>query len=148
LPNSTIPCFINIVTPERIADFVLKLDSNGQTILENYYEQEYSVIPTVASNCFGDYELYYSKENPQIGIDILKNGLEHAKNKNIVAEDLGYIFRDENRLQEAIDAFLLSEQFGPSTEYTFYELQQLFEALGQPDKQAEYLQKYKEHGGI
>jgi hypothetical protein len=27
-------------------------------------------------------------------------------------------------------------------------LQQLFEALGQPDKQAEYLQKYKEHGGI
>jgi len=148
LPSSTIDCFINIVTPERIADFVIKLDSTGKAILENYYEQENSVISTVASDCFGDYELFYSKENPQIGIDILKNGLEIAKNKNIVAEDLGYILRDENRIQEAIDAFLISEQFGPSSEYTFYELGQLFETLGQTDKQLEYEKKYKDNGGI
>ena len=148
LPNSTIDCFINIVTPERIADFVIKLDSTGKAILENFYEQENSVISAVASDCFGDYELFYSKENPQIGIDILKNGLEIAKNKNIVAEDLGYILRDENRTQEAIDAFLISEQFGPSSEYTFYELGQLFETLGQTDKQLEYEKKYKDNGGI
>lgn len=147
-PNSTIDCFINISTPERIADFVLKLNSDGQTIIENIYEQENTVIATIASECTGDYELYYSKENPQLGIDILKSGLEIAKNKNVVAEDLGYILRDENRTQEAIDAFLLSEQFGPSTEYTFYELGQLFETLGQTDKQLEYEKKYKDNGGL
>ena len=148
LPNSTIDCFINISTPERIADFVVKLDSNGQTILEDFNEQENSVIPTVPSDCYGDYELYYSKENPQIGIDILKSGLEIAKNKNVVAEDLGYILRDENRIQEAIEAFLVSEQFGPSSEFTFYELGQLFETLGQTNKQLEYEKKYKDNGGL
>jgi hypothetical protein len=129
LPNSRIDCFLNISTPERIADFVVKLDSTGQTILEDFNNQENSIIPTVPSDCYGDYELYYSKENPQIGIQILKSGLEIAKNKNVVSEDLGYILRDENRTQEAIDAFLISEQFGPSSEYIFLELGQLFEIL-------------------
>jgi tetratricopeptide (TPR) repeat protein len=148
LPNSTIDCFINITTPERIADFVVKLNSNGQTIIENYYEQENSVIPTIASDCFGDYELYYSKENPQIGIDILKSGLTKATNKNIVAEDLGYILRDEGRIEEAIEAFKISEEYEPSSEYTYWELSGLYEQLGQVDKQIEYIQKYKDNGGI
>jgi tetratricopeptide (TPR) repeat protein len=148
LPNLTIDCFINISTPERIADFVLKLNSDGQTIIENIDRQENTVIPAIASECFGVYELYYSKENPQLGIDILKNGLEIAKNKNVVAEDLGYILRDENRIQEAIDAFLISEQFSPSTEFTFYELGQLYQTLGQTEKQLEYEKKYKNNGGL
>jgi tetratricopeptide (TPR) repeat protein len=148
LPKSTVDCFINISTPERIADFVLKLNSDGQTKIEYIYEQENSVISAVASDCFGDYELFYSKENPQLGIDILQNSLEIAKNKNIVAEDLGYILRDENRIQEAVDAFVISERFGPSTEFTFYELGQLYESLGQTDKQLEYEKKYKDNGGL
>jgi tetratricopeptide (TPR) repeat protein len=148
LPNSTIDCFINITTPERIADFVVKLDSNGQTVIENFYEQVNSVIPTIASDCFGDYELYYSKENPQIGIDILKCGLTKATNKNIVAEDLGYILSDEGRIEEAIEAFKISEENEPSSEYTYWELAGLYEQLGQIDKQLEYIKKYKDNGGI
>ena len=62
LPNSRIDCFLNISTPERIADFVVKLDSTGQTILEDFNNQENSIIPTVPSDCYGDYELYYSKD--------------------------------------------------------------------------------------
>lgn len=146
--NEKTDCYIGIMTPERIAEIVIKQNSNGQTTVENIYEQERSIIPSVASECFGDYELFYAKENPQIGIDILKNGLTIATNKNVVAEDLGYILSDEGRIEEAIEAFKISEENGPSSEYTFWELAGLYEQLGQMDKQSEYRQKYKDNGGI
>lgn len=146
--NEKIDCYIGIMTPERIAEIIIKQNSNGQTTVENIYEQERSIIPSVASECFGDYELFYAKENPQIGIDILKNGLTIATNKNVVAEDLGYILSDEGRIEEAIEAFKISEENGPSSEYTFWELAGLYEQLGQIDKHTEYKQKYKDNGGI
>ena len=142
--NEKTDCYIGIMTPERIAEIVIKQGSNGQTKVESIYEQVKSIIPSIASECFGDYELYYSKENSQIGIDILKSGLTIATNKNVVAEDLGYILRDEGRIEEAIEAFKISEENGPSSEYTFWELAGLYEELGQTDKQKEYKQKYKE----
>ena len=146
--NEKTDCYIGIMTPERIAEIVIKQGSNGQTKVESIYEQVKSIIPSIASECFGDYELYYSKENSQIGIDILKSGLTIATNKNVVAEDLGYILRDEGRIEEAIEAFKISEENGPSSEYTFWELAGHYEQLGQTDKQKEYKQKYKESGGI
>ena len=146
--NEKTDCYIGIMTPERIAEIVIKQGSNGQTKVESIYDQVKSIIPSIASECFGDYELYYSKENSQIGIDILKSGLTLATNKNVVAEDLGYILRDEGRIEEAIEAFKISEENGPSSEYTFLELAGLYEQLGQLDKQTEYRQKYKDNGGI
>ena len=146
--NEKTDCYSGIMTPERIAEIVIKQGSNGQTKVESIYEQVKSIIPSIASECFGDYELYYSKENPQVGIDILKSGLTIATNKNVVAEDLGYILRDEGRIEEAIEAFKISEENGPSSEYTFWELAGLYEQLGQIDKQTEYRQKYKDNGGI
>ena len=146
--NEKTDCYIGIMTPERIAEIVIKQGSNGQTKVESIYDQVKSIIPSIASECFGDYELYYSKENSQIGIDILKSGLTIATNKNVVAEDLGYILRDEGRIEEAIEAFKISEENGPSSEYTFWELAGLYEQLGQLDKQTEYRQKYKDNGGI
>ena len=146
--NEKTDCYIGIMTPERIAEIVIKQGSNGQTKVESIYDQVKSIIPSIASECFGDYELYYSKENSQIGIDILKSGLTLATNKNVVAEDLGYILRDEGRIEEAIEAFKISEENGPSSEYTFWELAGLYEELGQIDKQTEYRQKYKDNGGI
>jgi len=146
--DKTVDCFLNIVTPERIADFVIKLDKNNKAIVENFSDQENSVIPVVASDCFGDYELFYAKENPQFGIDILKDGLTKSLTKNVIAEDLGYILRDEERTEEAIEAFLISEQNEPSSEYIYGELAQLYGQLGQLDKQLEYEKKYKENGGI
>ena len=102
--NEKTDCYIGIMTPERIEEIVIKQGSNGQTKVESIYDQVKSIIPSIASECFGDYELYYSKENSQIGIDILKSGLTIATNKNVVAEDLGYILRDEGRIEEAIEA--------------------------------------------
>ena len=146
--NEKTNCYIGIMTPERIAEIVIKQDSNGQTKVESIYDQEKTIIPSIASECFGDYELFYSKENPQIGIDILKSGLTIATNKNVVAEDLGYILRDEGRIEEAVEAFKISEENGSSSEYTFWELAGLYEQLGQEDKQKEYERKYKDNGGI
>jgi hypothetical protein len=144
--DDTLDCYIEIVTPERIAGTVIKKDSKGQVVSENIYDQKQSVIPAVASECFGDYNLYYSKENPEIGIEILKSGLHKAKNKNIVSQDLGYIFRDENRITEAIEAFKISEEFGPSSEYIFFELSQLYGQLGLDDKRGEYENKFRKGG--
>ena len=146
--NGKTDCYIGVMTPERIAEVVIKQNSNGQTEIESIYDQEKSIIPAIASDCFGDYELFYSKENPQLGIDILKSAITKATNKNVVAEDLGYILRDEGRVEEAIEAFKISEENGPSSEYTFLELAGLYEQLGQLDKQTEYRQKYKDNGGI
>ena len=146
--GNTTDCYIGIATPERIADVVVKRDTKGQTVVENTYEQKYKVIPAIASDCFGDYELYYARENPQIGIDILKNGLTIATNINIVAEDLGYILRDERRIEEAIEAFKISENYGPATEFTYWELAGLYAESGQIEKQIEYKQKYNDNGGI
>ncbi|MBC3539245.1 hypothetical protein ACFSC6_07800 [Rufibacter sediminis] len=147
--DRTIDCFIGIMTPERIAETVIKKNKDGHAaVAESIYEQENSVIPAVASNCFGDYTLYYSKENPQIGIDILIGGLYNATNKNTVAEDLGYILRDENRVEEAIEAFKISEEVGPSSEYVYLELSRLYKRLGMTKKQSEYERKFKKKGGI
>jgi tetratricopeptide (TPR) repeat protein len=146
--NMTTDCYIGVVTPERIAEKVIKRNANGQTNAESIYDQEQTIIPAVASDCFGVYELYYAKENPQIGIDILKDGLTKATNKNVVAEDLGYILRDEGRIEEAIEAFKISEKYKPSSEYIYLELSNLYKELGQADEELKYKQKFKDKGGI
>jgi tetratricopeptide (TPR) repeat protein len=146
--DSNYDCYIGIMTPERIAETVVKRKPSGQIVAESIYDQDQTIIPAVASDCFGDYELFYAKENPQIGIDVLKNGLTKATNKNIVAEDLGYILRDENRIEEAIEAFKISEQIGPSSEYVYLELSRLYRDIGQTDNELKYKQKFKDNGGI
>lgn len=146
--NNTTDCYVGIMTPERIAEVIIKQNSSGQVMTESIYDQQNTVIPAVASDCFGNYELYYAKENPQHGIDILKRGLIKAKNKSVVAEDLGYILRDEGRVEEAIEAFKISEENEPSSEYIFAELAGLYERLRDMEKQTEYRQKYKDSGGI
>ncbi|MDX2304212.1 MAG: hypothetical protein NW226_15520 [Microscillaceae bacterium] len=136
------------MTPERIAETVVKREPNGQVLAESIYDQKQSIIPTVASDCFGDYELFYAKENPQIGVDILRDRQPKAINKNVVAEDLGSILRDENRIEEAIEAFIISEQTGPSSEYVYFELSRLYRDIGQTDNELKYKQKFKDNGGV
>jgi tetratricopeptide (TPR) repeat protein len=146
--DNTSECYIGIMTPERIAETVVKREPSGQIVAQSIYDQEQTVIPVVASDCFGDYELFYAKENPQIGIGVLKDGIEKATNKNVVAEDLGYILRDEERIEEAIEAFKISEENGPSSEYIYLELSRLYRDIGQTDNELKYKQKFKENGGI
>ena len=149
--DNAIDCFIDMTTTERITDYVFTIHDDkivGELLYDYSRKHQNSIIPAIASDCFGIYELYYAKENPQIGIDILTDGLAKSLTKNVVAEDLAYILRDENRIEEAIEAFLISEQNKPSSEYIYLELSQLYGQLGQFDKQLEYERKYKENGGI
>jgi len=146
--DKTSDCYLGIMTPERIAETVVKRKPSGQIVAESIYDQEQTIIPAVASDCFGVYELFYAKENPQIGIDVLKDGLTKATNKNVVAEDLGYILRDEERFREAIEAFKISEQVGTSSEYIYLELSRLYRDIGQTDNELKYKQKFKDNGGI
>jgi tetratricopeptide (TPR) repeat protein len=144
--NKTENCFIDIDIPERISEFIFRIIEN-ELVIDSIYEKNIQTIPAMASECHGDYELYYVKENPQPGIDILRNGLAIAKHKNVIAEDLGYILRDEERFEEAIQAFKISEKFGPSSEYTYWELSYIYGELGQTEEETHYMQKFIENGG-
>lgn len=140
--GKVIKCFINLTMPERIYDFVFFIEEN--VIIKKYpYEMEGDVVCAVPSEIYGNYEMYYSKKNPKIGIDILKNGLSKTQNKGAIAEDLGYILRDENMQKEAIEAFLIAEKNTPSSEYIYHELGQLYEAVGDKNKAQYYYDKAK-----
>lgn len=54
----------------------------------------------------------------------------HAKNKAPIAQDLGYICRDEGRVREAIEAFSIAIKTGPSSEFIFLERADLLEKAG------------------
>lgn len=144
--DTILNCFLGVMTPERIAETVVKVGTFGNVVAESLYDQKFETIPAVASECYGNYELYYAKSKPQIGVDILSKGLGKAINKSVVAMDLGYILRDEGRIEEALKAFLLSEKFGPTSEYTFLEISRLYKRLDQVDKELEYQQKFKKAG--
>lgn len=141
-------CFIDVHIPERISEIVIRQDHRQDTFVESIYDSENSVIPAVASEAYGEYDLYYAQENPEVGLDILKKGFEIAENKSVIAEDLGYILRDENRLEEAVEAFKTAEKLGPNNEYVYLELSYLYADLGNEELEQAYYQKYKDNGGI
>jgi tetratricopeptide (TPR) repeat protein len=135
-------CFVDVCIPERISEFAFRNKNNNFTI-ENIIEHNLQTIPAVASDQFGDYELYYCRENPEIGLEVLKKGLASSHLKNVIAEDLGYILRDENRIEEAIEMFKVSEAYGASSEYTYWELADLYVALNLKKEELEYREKFK-----
>ena len=140
--GKVIKCFINLIMPERIFDFVFFIKED--IIIKKFpYEIEGDIICAVPSEIYGNYEMYYSKNNPEIGIDILKDGLSKTQNKSAIAEDLGYILRDENMQKEAMEAFLVAEKNTPSSEYIYHELGQLYESVGDKNKAQYYYDKAK-----
>ncbi len=131
-------CFINISLPERIVDFVIFMTDKGLDFKQLYELTGQDVIPAIASEAYGVYELYYSKNNPNVGIEILKQGLSLSNEPSVIAEDLGYILRDENRFQEAIEAFLISEKHGVTNNYIYQEIRDLYIQLNNMEKANEY----------
>ena len=147
MPNAVVDCYIYVMMPERIAETVFKKDAKGKTVAEPLYESPYSVIPAVASEGFGAYYLYRADENPQIGIDILSEGLGKAKNKWVVASDLGYLLRDEGRIEEAIESFRIVEEYGENFGGHIYaELSQLYEKAENKEEHLRYRKLYENSG--
>ena len=135
-------CYMDMITPERVSEhIIIGLD---KPIVNRYYRlKNIDVLPLVASDCFGLYELYYSKINPLVGINILKAGLSISKEKSSIAEDLGYIYQDEKKYNEALAAFLISEENGPSSSYVYWEIESIYRQKGMLDLAKVYKEKFE-----
>ena len=140
-------CYLDLTMPERISEEVFLLRDNEIIRQPNYKTGE--VVPAVAIEGFGVYELFYSRINPEIGIQVLREGLKNAGQKVPIAEDLAYILRDEDRHSEAIEAFTIvieneDSQYGMPNEFTFSERARLYEILGDFEKASADLRKSEE----
>ncbi|MCG6146561.1 MULTISPECIES: tetratricopeptide repeat protein [Leptospira] len=137
--------YLSISTPERIIDdvFYKSLLSIKKKYISNF--KKVDIIPRLASLCFGSYELYYSKNDPQVGINILTEAM-HYSNSPIIAEDLGYILRDEKRFIEAISAFEKSIINTPSSEFIYYELSELYKENGDLKNFEKFKKLFKKYG--
>jgi tetratricopeptide (TPR) repeat protein len=112
---------------------------------QSYELENKDIIPAVASDCFGLYELYYSKISPESGLKVLKDGLKLSKQKSVIAEDIGYILRDEGRLEEALEYFIISTNHEPSSEHIYGEIEDIYRAQGNEEKANEYKTKFENY---
>ena len=144
LPDKTIQdCYIDVYLPERISDYAYFL--RGNTVEKGYHQEfDGEIICAVPIDCFGVYELFYSRALPDVGIDILKCGLAASENKTFIAEDLGYIFRDEGRFAEAADMFQISASSQPSSYFIYGELASCYDAIGEKEKAQKYQVMFNE----
>jgi hypothetical protein len=144
LPDGTTrECYIDMNLPERISDYAFFVDK-GAFRFGYWHDFPGQFIPSTALDCFGVYELFYSRARPDLGIDILKRGLAIAKRKGYIAEDLGYILRDEGQLREAIDMFKISIEEGPSSYFIYTEVAGAYADLGDTANEIKYREMYNE----
>jgi tetratricopeptide (TPR) repeat protein len=149
LPDDTIrDCYMDINLPERISDHAFFVE-DGALRFGYHHEFPGQVLPAAALDCSGVYDLFYAKQRPELGIDILKRGLAIAKRKRYIAEDLGYIFRDERRFREAAEMFKIAVEEGPSSYFIYGELAAAYAELGDEANQKKYSAMFKraETGG-
>jgi len=130
-------CYMDVSFPERINDYAYFVGGNQ---LDYGETRQYpgKIIPAIALDCFGRYDMFYVKAAPQIGVDVLTRGLALSTRKRYVAQDLGYIFRDEKRYREAAEMFELVVGEEDPSEFIFDELAQLYEKIGDVGRQAKY----------
>ena len=138
LPDKTIQdCYIDVFLPERISDYAYFL--RGNAVAKGYHHEfDGEIICAVPINCFGVYELFYSRALPDVGIDILKRGLAASEPNTVIAEDLGYILRDEGRFAEAAEMFQISANNQPSSYFIYGELASCYDAIGETEKSQKY----------
>jgi tetratricopeptide (TPR) repeat protein len=130
-------CFIDMCLPERISSYVYYVE--GREIRRGYKRKlKEKIIPAIAIDCHGDYDLFYSKSVPELGIEILKRGLAASARKYNIARDLGYIFRDEKRYREAAEMFQIVVDEGPPSVFMYAELAQAYEKIGHVEQQKKY----------
>ena len=84
-------CFMDLSLPDRLPEFVIKLIDN-KIIETPIYTEKNSVIPAIASEQSGNPELYFAKENPAVGIEVLKHGKLINPNSDAIKDDLAYIY--------------------------------------------------------
>jgi tetratricopeptide (TPR) repeat protein len=133
-------CYMDLTLPERIAEHHFLLTDGRITRRRGLHPQNATVIPAIGIEALGVYKLYFAKQNPSAGINILKSGMEQARDRSYLAYDLAFLLRDEKRYGEAIDALtvFLKEHSEPHLAHILYnERSRMYAALGQADKAGE-----------
>lgn len=129
--GSTRKAFRDVVMPERVIEMCYTLVDG--CVFQTYPAPEEEIIPIVTIEGFGNYEDFYSRRHPEIGIEALREGLMAATLKWPIAMELGYILRDEGRPQEAIDAFSIALDSESSIAAAYLERSRLYKELGRND---------------
>ena len=140
LPSEEIiDCYIDLTLAERISDYAYFYD--GETIRYDYHHEfQGDIICAVPIEQYGDYELFYSKISPEVGINLLKNALSVSQQNPCIAEDLGYILRDEECYKESAEMFQISVDSEPSSYFIYGELAGCYKQIGDTEK-AQYYSK-------
>ncbi len=153
LPDGMIrECYMDMNLPERISDYAFFVETRS---LRYGYHHEFpgQIMPALALDCFGVYEMFYSRTRPEIGIDILRRGLSIATRKRWIAQDLAYIFRDERRFADAAEMFKIvveeepcsAEELSQSYLYFIYgELASAYAEIGDAENEKKYLAIFKQ----
>lgn len=143
LPDGTMrDCYIDVSMPERITDYAYQIQG-GSLEVRYHHEFEGEVVCAVPISSFGVYDLFYSKTKPEVGIEVLQGGLRSSAEKAAIAEDLGYILRDERRFGEAAEAFELAVQQGASSYFIYGELAGCYDETGNKELAAKYRKLFK-----
>jgi tetratricopeptide (TPR) repeat protein len=142
LPDRTIrDCYLDLCLPERISDYAYFL--RGDDIERRYlHECEGEVICAIPIDCFGVYDLFYSRIAPEVSINILRKGLAMTAHQQYIAEDLAYILRDERRFAEAAEMFQLAADGEPSSYFIYNELAGCYQEIGELAKAEKYFARY------
>ncbi len=139
LPDGAVlPCYMDLSLPERINDRAYFVRDRSLQVIDYPYRQHGDMICAVPIDCFGLYDLFYSRIRPETGIQILREGLAASPRKHYIAEDLGYILRDEKRFDEAAEAFQIAVDDGPSSYFVYGELASCYSMIGESGKARVY----------
>jgi hypothetical protein len=89
LDGPLLDCYLEIVLPERVCEhYFVRL--NGEIVKRRGQRAKNGIaIPAIGIEQLGIYKLFYAKENPEIGIEILQTTLRSARSKTATAMILG-----------------------------------------------------------
>jgi len=134
------PCYLDLTLPERITEHHFMKSGDRIERRRGRRSENGTVIPVIGIEKRGDYTLFFAKEDPSAGIDILRSGIPNARHRDYLAYDLAFLLRDQKRYEEAVDAFsiVIAEshpaEISPILHALYRERAKLYASIGQPDK--------------
>jgi hypothetical protein len=104
--GTNLSCWLMTVMPEGVIEDVYFIGKDGRVSSERWVKlKKERVVCLVPIEKYVNSEIYYLKSNPEIGMNILKEGLKQSKEKWFYALELAEILRDEKKYSEAISFF-------------------------------------------
>ena len=104
-PGKTEPCYLEIVIPEGITESVYTQEE-GRIVQKDIPPWSgLKAVPAIAIEAVVSEDVYYSRIDPEVGLEVLRKGLATAKKKWPIAQVMATILRCEKRFREAEEAY-------------------------------------------